>query len=205
MRSMRWFARHPVWTVLLALLTAVVLLVGGAAWSVWRSAHHDAASDHEHADAIVVLGAAQYNGVPSPVFQGRLDHAALLWQQGRADIVFTVGSKQPGDRFTEAEAGRDYLSSHGVPADSIVALDIGHSTYQSLQAVAHEMQDRQLSTAFLVSDPWHNARITAMADDLGLEGYASATWTSADASQESRAKEYVRETLAYLYYRLFGG
>jgi uncharacterized SAM-binding protein YcdF (DUF218 family) len=92
-----------------------------------------------------------------------------------------------------------------VPADRIVALDIGHTTYQSLQAVSHEMRARQLSTAFLVSDPWHNARIVAMADDLGVQGFASATWTSADASQESRAKEYLRETFAYLYYRVFGG
>jgi uncharacterized SAM-binding protein YcdF (DUF218 family) len=152
-----------------------------------------------------VLGAAQYNGVPSPVFQGRLDHAALLWDQGRADVVFTVGSKQPGDRFTEAEAGRDYLIDHGVPTDKIIAIDIGHSTYQSLQAVAHEMRDRGLTSAFLVSDPWHNARIVAMAQDLGVDGHASATWTSADVSQESRAKAYLRETFAYLYYRLVGG
>jgi uncharacterized SAM-binding protein YcdF (DUF218 family) len=129
----------------------------------------------------------------------------LLWRQGRADTVFTVGSKQPGDRFTEAEAGRRYLIDQGVPAGRIVEVDIGHTTYQSLQAVAHEMRTRQLTTAFLVSDPWHNARITAMADDLGVDGYASATWTSADASQESRARAYVRETFAYLYYRLFGG
>jgi uncharacterized SAM-binding protein YcdF (DUF218 family) len=201
----RWFRRHPVWTVVFALGLVAVILVGGAAVTVWRAAHHDAAADVDHADALVVLGAAQYNGDPSPVFQGRLDHAALLWQQGRADIVFTVGSKQLGDRFTEAEAGRDYLIDHGVPADRIVALDIGHTTYQSLQAVSHEMRARQLSTAFLVSDPWHNARIVAMADDLGVQGFASATWTSADASQESRAKEYLRETFAYLYYRVFGG
>ncbi len=202
---MRWFARHPVWTVLLALLAAVVLLVGGAAWIVWRAAHHDAASDHEHADAIVVLGAAQYNGTPSPVFQGRLDHAVLLWQQGRADIVFTVGSKQPGDRFTEAEAGRDYLIDQGVPADSVVALDIGHSTYQSLQAVAHG--DARPSALFGVpgvgpvaqrEDHRHGGRSRA-------RGLCVGNWTSADASQESRAKEYGRETLAYLYYRLFGG
>jgi vancomycin permeability regulator SanA len=205
MQGMRWFRRHPVWTVLLVLGLVAALLVGGAAFTVWRAAHHDAAADLDHADAIVVLGAAQYNGVPSPVFQGRLDHAVLLWQQGRADIMFTVGSKQPGDRYTEAGAGRAYLIDHGVPADRIVAVDIGHSTFQSLQAVTHEMHVRQLSSAFLVSDPWHNARIVAMADDLGVQGYASATWTSADASQESRAREYVRETFAYLYYRLFGG
>ena len=205
MQRMRWFGRHPVWAVLLVLGLAVVLLVGGAAVTVWRAAHHDDAADLDHVDAIVVLGAAQYDGVPSPVFQGRLDHAALLWHQGRADIVFTVGSKQPGDRHTEAEAGRAYLIDQGVPPDRIVAVEVGHTTYQSLPAVAREMQDRQLSSAFLVSDPWHNARIVAMADDLGVEGHASATWSSADASQESRARAYLRETFAYLYYRLVGG
>jgi uncharacterized SAM-binding protein YcdF (DUF218 family) len=138
------------------------------------------------------------------LFQGRLDHAALLWSQGRADLMITVGSKQPGDRHTEAEAGRNYLIAQGVPADAIVAVEIGHTTLQSLEAAAHEMADRGLHSVFLVSDPWHNARIEAMAADLGLEGYASATWTSADATEESRAKGYLRETFAYLYYRLFG-
>jgi uncharacterized SAM-binding protein YcdF (DUF218 family) len=95
--------------------------------------------------------------------------------------------------------------SKGVPADRIVAIAIGHTTYQSLQAAAHEMQRRGLSSALLVSDPWHNARISAMAGDLGLEGYASATWTSGAETEGSRAEGYLRETFAYLYYRIFGG
>ena len=202
---MRWFRRHPVWTAIALVALVAFALVGGSAWTVWRAAHHDGAADVEHADAIVVLGAAQYDGIPSPLFQGRLDHAALLWDQGRADLVITVGSKQAGDRHTEAEAGRDYLISQGVPAEQILAVEIGHTTFQSLQAAAHEMADRDMHSVFLVSDPWHNARIEAMAADLGLEGYASATWTSADATEESRAKGYARETFAYLYYRLFGG
>ena len=201
---MRWFRRHPVWTAIALVWLVALLLVGGSAWTVWRAAHHDAAAEIDHADAIVVLGAAQYDGTPSPLFQGRLDHAVLLWNQGRADLVITVGSKQPGDRHTEAEAGRNYLIERGVPADSIVAVEIGHTTLQSLEAAAHEMADRGLHSVFLVSDPWHNARIEAMAADLGLEGHASATWTSADATEESRAKAYLRETFAYLYYRLFG-
>lgn len=202
---MRWFRRHPVWTAIALVGLAAFVLVGGSAITVWRAAHHDGAGDVEHADAIVVLGAAQYDGTPSPLFQGRLDHAALLWDQGRADLMITVGSKQPGDRHTEAEAGRDYLIAQGVPADKIVAVEIGHTTLQSLQAAAHEMSDRGLHSAFLVSDPWHNARISAMAADLGLEGHASATWTSADATEESRGRAYLRETFAYLYFRLFGG
>lgn len=202
---MRWFRRHPVWTAIALLGLVACLMVGGSAWTVWQAAHHDDSSLIDHVDAIVVLGAAQYDGTPSPLFQQRLDHAALLWNQGRADLVITVGSKQPGDRHTEAEAGRDYLIEQGVPAEQIVASDIGHTTLQSLQAAAHEMADRGLHSAFLVSDPWHNARIEAMAEDLGLEAYVSATPTSADETRGSRARGYLRETFAYLYYRLFGG
>jgi vancomycin permeability regulator SanA len=200
-----WFRRHPVWTVLIAV---ALLCIGAVAYSgitVWRAAHRDGAADHDHADAIVVLGAAQYDGVPSPLFQGRLDHAVLLWNQGRADLMITVGSKQEGDRHTEAEAGADYLVQQGVPADAVVPIAIGHTTYQSLQAATNEMQRRGMHSAFLVSDPWHNARITAMAGDLGIDGYASATWTSAAESEGSRGEGYLRETFAYLYYRAFGG
>jgi uncharacterized SAM-binding protein YcdF (DUF218 family) len=139
------------------------------------------------------------------LFKGRLDHAVLLWNQGRADLLITVGSKQAGDRHTEAEAGADYVVEQGVPADQVLPIAIGHTTYQSLQAATNEMQRRGMRSAFLVSDPWHNARIQAMASDLGIEGYASATWTSAAESEQSRAEGYVRETFAYLYYRVVGG
>ena len=202
---MRWFRRHPVWTAIALVGLVACLLLAGSALTVWRAAHHDDSALIDHADAIVVLGAAQYDGTPSPLFKERLDHAALLWNQGRADLVITVGSKQPGDRHTEAEAGRDYLIEQGVPADRIVASDIGHTTMQSLQAASHEMADRGLHSVFLVSDPWHNARIEAMAADLGLEAYVSATPTSADETRGTRARAYLRETFAYLYYRLIGG
>ena len=186
----------------LAVVAGALLVLAYTTWRIWDQGNQD---DPRPADAIVVLGAAQYNGVPSPLFQGRLDHAVLLWQQGRADLVITVGSKQPGDRHTEAESGAAYLEQHGVPADKIVALPTGHTTYQSLQAATNEMARRDLGSAFLVSDPWHNARLDAMGSDLGIEAYPSATWTSADTSVITRGKEYARETFAYLYYRLFGG
>ena len=156
------------------------------------------------ADAIVVLGAAQYDGDPSPVFAGRLDHAALLFEQGRADQVMVLGSGQPGDRFTEAEAGGRYLTEQGVPEDSIVRVPEGHTTLESLRAASQVMGEAGLASAFLVSDPWHNARVERMAEDLGIEGHASATWQSAATSQETRLEGYVRETFAYLYYRVFG-
>jgi len=200
----RLVRRHPILTLLAVGLAVALVAIGASGVVVWRAAHHDDASDVERADAIVVLGAAQYNGTPSPVFRGRLEHARLLWEQGRADLVITVGSNQPGDRTTEAQAGRDYLVNQGVPASAIMALPVGHTTFDSLQAAVGALHDRGLTSAFLVSDPWHNARIKAMASDLGLTGYASATWTSGDTSEETRGRGYVRETFAYLYFRLFG-
>jgi uncharacterized SAM-binding protein YcdF (DUF218 family) len=200
----RLVRRHPIVSVVAIGFLLILGAIVASGVVVWRAAHHDDASDHEHADAIVVLGAAQYNGTPSPVFAGRLDQALRLWQQGKADLIVTVGSNQPGDTTTEAQAAKDYLEGKGVPASAIVALPVGHTTYDSMQAVAEELHGRSLSTAFLVSDPWHNARIKAMAHDLGLTGYASATWTSGARTEESRAKGYVRETFAYLAYRVFG-
>ena len=179
--------------------------VAGCAVVVWRAAHHDDASELDRADAIVVLGAAQYDGKPSPVFAGRLDHAALLYEQGRSERVLVLGAGQPGDRFTEAEAGTAYLVEQGVPAEIIVPVPEGHTTFESLEAAAPVMRDAGMNSAFLVSDPWHNARVERMARDLGIDGHASATWQSAATSQDTRFEGYVRETFAYLYYRVFGG
>jgi vancomycin permeability regulator SanA len=200
----RHLRRHP---VLSAIAVLAVVALGVLAFSgvvVWREAHHDDASDLDRADAIVVLGAVQYDGMPSPVFEGRLDHAALLYEQGRAAVVFVLGASQPGDRTTEAEAGRDYLVDHGVPSSAVVALPVGHSSFTSLRAAARAMRDRELASAFLVSDPWHNARIQRMAGDLGIDGHASATWTSAAKTEETRLSGYLRETFAYLYYLVSG-
>lgn len=202
---MRWIRRHP---VLASFAFAVLLTMGfvaGCAIVVWRSAHHDDASQIDRADAIVVLGAAQYDGEPSPVFAGRLDHAALLYDQGRGERVLVLGAGQPGDRSTEAEAGRDYLMDQGVPAEAIIAVPEGHTTFESLEAAVPVLRDGGMGSAFLVSDPWHNARVERMAEDLGIDGHASATWQSAATSQETRFEGYVRETFAYLYYRVFGG
>jgi uncharacterized SAM-binding protein YcdF (DUF218 family) len=197
--------RHPLLSVIALVLLALVIVTGLSASTVWRAAHHDDASDVEHVDAIVVLGAAQYDGVPSPVFRERLDHAALLYRQGRAGRVVVLGANQPGDRTTEAEAGRDYLISIGLPADSVEAVPIGHTTWESLEAASIQVRSEGVHSVFLVSDPWHNARIKRMASDLGLEAYASATFSSAYASHRSRLGAYVRETFAYADYLVQGG
>jgi uncharacterized SAM-binding protein YcdF (DUF218 family) len=175
-----------------------------SAVAVWRAAHTDEASAVDHVDVILVLGAAQYGGEPSPVFRGRLDHAALLFDRGFAERVMVLGAGQPGDRFTEAEAGASYLFSAGIASEAVAISPRGQTTYQSLAAAAEVMEEQGWDSAFLVSDPWHNLRMRRMARDLGIEGYVSATWHSAAESQATRLQGYARETFAYLYYRVFG-
>ena len=201
MEAMR---RHPVLVTIAAVAAAIVLVFAGTGIAVWRAAHTDDASTVDHADAILVLGAAQYDGDPSPVFAGRLEHAQLLYDEGRSDTIVVLGGGAPGDRTTEAEAGRDWLVAQGVPAEAVVASPVGSTTLESLEAAAAWMHDRGMESAFLVSDPWHNLRVKRMASDLGLEAYASATWHSAARTEGTRVGGYLRETLAYIYYRVFG-
>jgi uncharacterized SAM-binding protein YcdF (DUF218 family) len=199
----RRILRHPFLGAIALILLIGVALIGFSAVTVWRSAHQDDASRVQSVDAIVVLGAAQWNGKPSPVFRGRLEQAVVLWGEHRAGKVLVLGSNQPGDVTTEGAAGRAYLISRGIPAEDVISIPVGHTSYESLVAAADYMNKNRLRSAFLVSDPWHNARIKKMASDLGLKAYASATWTSAYQSRRARLSEYVRETFAYLYYRLF--
>lgn len=198
-------AARPRSRLILLLLVALILApFVGSAVAVWRAAHTDEASTVDHADAILVLGAAQYAGDPSPVFRGRLDHSALLYQRGFADRIFVLGAGQEGDVTTEAEAGTDYLIEQGVPGEDVTPSPRGRTTQESIEAAAKLMRRSDLDSAFLVSDPWHNLRIRRMARDEGIEGYVSATWHSAAQSQSKRLEGYARETFAYLYYRVFG-
>jgi uncharacterized SAM-binding protein YcdF (DUF218 family) len=197
--------RHPILTGLLLAAFAALALVAASAVAVWRAAHTDDASVVDDADTILVLGAAQYGGRPSPVFRGRLDHAAHLYRNGFSDRVVVLGAGQPGEETTEAQAGVDYLVGHqGMPGEAVSGSPVGRSTYESLVAAARYMREEGLRTAFVVSDPWHNLRVKRMARDLGIEAYASATFRSAATTQRTRFAGYVRETFAYLYYRVVG-
>jgi uncharacterized SAM-binding protein YcdF (DUF218 family) len=196
--------RHPLLTAFFVVLAVAVVGFVATVVAVWRAAHKDEASRVPRADAIVVLGAAQYDGRPSPVFRGRLDHAVLLFDEGFAERIVVVGAGQPGEQFTEAEAGTRYLEGEGIPTEALLASPRGRSTWQSLRGAADVMVEEGLESAFLVSDPWHNLRIRRMARDLGIEGYVSATWHSAARSQTTRLSGYSREVFAYLYYRVVG-
>lgn len=196
--------RRVVLTLVLIILAVPLCLILATGIAVWNAAHTDDASRIDRTDAIVVLGAAQYEGKPSPVFQGRLDGAMVLYEQGRAPLVLVLGGAQPGDDTTEAEAGREYLVAQGLPQDAVVAIPEGNTTLESLEATAGWLHARGERSVFLVSDPWHNLRIKRMAGDLGLTPYVSATWHSAAVSQETRVPGYAREVFAYLVYRVFG-
>jgi uncharacterized SAM-binding protein YcdF (DUF218 family) len=185
-----------------ATVLAFVLLVASTALAIWWTARQDA---RPGSDAIVVLGSAQYNGVPSSIFQARLEHAITLYDDGVAPVVVTVGGKKAGDEFTEAEAGRDYLAENGIPRDALLAVPTGVDTLESMRAVASAFQDRGWSSAVLVSDPWHVMRAERMAEDAGLD--ASSSPTRQGPAVQTRATQFryiLRETAAYLLYRATG-
>lgn len=154
--------------------------------------------DREQVDAIVVLGAAQYDGDPSPVFAGRLDHAFELWSEGVAPMIVTTGSNQEGDRFTEGFAGFEYLRFEGVPEDDLLVITDGSSTWEQLAATARQLRQRGLDSVVLVSDPYHALRLTQIADEVGLDASVSST----DGSTSVR--NLARETAAVSLGRVLG-
>lgn len=182
---------------------AVVLAAGAAVVQIWRQGSSD---EQRPADAIVVLGAAQYDGRPSPVFQARLDHAVALWHAGLASAFVVTGGKLPGDRWTEAAVAREYAIEHGVPADAIFGEAEAHNTLTSLTEVARQLEQRGMRTVILVSDPTHMLRVLRIARDLGLDAYGSPTTTSPVAADPLRgAQATVHELGALAVYFLTGG
>jgi len=185
-----------------AFLVAVGLIVGATAVNIWWTARQD---ERPVADAILVLGSAQYNGTPSPIFEARLDHALDLYNAGVAPLVITVGGRRVGDQFTEAEAGLSWLAREGIPEEALRAVPDGADTLQSIQAVAALFAEQGLSTAVLVTDPWHALRATRIAQDAGIVASSSPTRQGPAVQTRSTQFRYiVRETAAYLVYRLTG-
>ena len=134
--------------------------------------------EREPADVIVVLGAAQYNGRPSPVLRARLDHALELWGEGLAPAIVVTGGVGRGDKESEAIVGRRYLLAHRVPDSALVVQPQGRSTQASMNAVAGWLGERGQRRALLVSDPFHMLRLRLEARRTGLHAYTSPTDTS---------------------------
>jgi len=185
-----------------ALVLAALLLVASTAAAIWWTARQDS---RPQSDAIVVLGSAQYNGVPSSIFAARLEHALSLWEDGVAPVVVTVGGKAAGDQFTEAEAGRDYLMDAGVPGESLLAVPEGVDTLESMRAVGTAFGEHGWSRAVVVTDPWHAMRAERMAEDAGISAESSPTRQGPAVQTRTTQFRYIlRETAAYLLYRVTG-
>jgi uncharacterized SAM-binding protein YcdF (DUF218 family) len=149
------------------------------AGSLLVAVYWQARTDESRAvEAIVVLGAAQYNGRPSPVLRARLDRALAVWEAGLAPFVVVTGGRLAGDAFTEAEAGRDYLIEHGVPEAAILLENEARDSWESMQGVAGLLEARSLSRVLLVSDGFHLLRVKIMARNLGLTVYGTAAGDS---------------------------
>jgi len=184
--------------LLLALAVAYVAITAG---QVWWAAGRD---DRRSADAIVVLGAAQWDGRPSPVFRARLDHALALYREGVAPRFAVTGGAGPGDDSTEAAAAATYLQASGVPASAILPWETSaRTTYESLVAVDRILDEHGLGRAVLVSDPTHALRLRAIAGDIGMDAGVSPTRTS-PAGPGTLLQYGARETAGVALGRLLG-
>jgi uncharacterized SAM-binding protein YcdF (DUF218 family) len=194
-RPLRWAVR----------IVALLLLIGAgylavSLLQVWSTGRTDQARP---VDAIVVMGAAQYDGVPSPQLAARLDHVADLWPQGLAPLVVATGGNRPGDRFTEAEASAAYLAERGVPADAILLEDQGTSSYESLRNVAELLEQRGLDDVLIVTDPYHSLRSRLIAEQVGLRAHVSPTTTSVVTGSDL-ARHQLQEAAGVAVGRLIG-
>ena len=182
------------WTVRRTLLAfGALLLATGLAWglvvvAVVRTGATDQARE---ADAIAVLGAAQYNGRPSPVFRARLDHAFELYRAGVAPVVLITGGVGRRDTLSEAEVGLRYLAAAGVPEEAVVALPAGTDTYASLAEVAGWFRGRGSQRVVLVSDAFHCLRLRILAQRLDLEPYTSPAPNSPIRANRRQHLSYV--------------
>jgi len=169
--------------VAIALIPIAILFIGGSVLWTARTA------EPQQADAIVVMGAAQYNGRPSRVFEARLEYALDLYNDGYAPLIVVTGGKMPGDAFTEAETARAWFIDRGVPESAIVGEFEGRDTWQSMQGVATVLDGTGVKSLLIVSDGFHLLRAGLMARDLGFEASGAAApdspirpWSGAELS-----------------------
>jgi uncharacterized SAM-binding protein YcdF (DUF218 family) len=185
---MRVFLRSA-FTIALATALAMFLYVMFIATSVmWAGSHNTT----QNADAIVVMGAAQYDGIPSPLLESRLAHALELWIAKRAPLIAVTGGKRVGDRFTEAATSRRWLTDRGVPASSIVSEESGTSTWQSLENLSPVLSQADVGSVIAVSSSWHVERVTLSLRELGFTASSSApTGSTGREALTKTAKEVV--------------
>ena len=180
----------------------LVALAGYTTYRIWSRGQLD---EQRPADAIVVMGAAQYDGRPSPIFAARLDHAVSLYLAGLASTLVVTGGKADGDRTTEAASARAYAIARGVPPDAILMEDQSRTTQESIHAVSRVLRDHGLGSAVFVSDRPHMLRVLRMAKDDGIDAWGSPTATSPiESDPAGRLDATVHELGALARYFLVG-
>ena len=185
--------------VLAALLVFALAWVGVLYWLISRQAEQD---ESQPAEAIVVFGAAEYAGHPSPVYRARLDHAYTLFVQGMAPLIVTTGGGAQDPRFTEGGVGRDYLAALGVPDRNIIAETQGSDTSQSAARVANILRTNGLHTCLAVSDSYHMFRVKQMLKREGIMAYASPRPDSHLPSRWERIRLKLREVMSYTAWKI---
>jgi uncharacterized SAM-binding protein YcdF (DUF218 family) len=188
------------------MLAAVLVLVSISVYWVYlyRQVRYLAGRDEAHvADAIVVLGAAQYNGRPSKVFKARLDHALSLYQKGYAKSIITTGSYGPDPNYSEAHVGMEYLTKNGVDAADIITEQASVTTHDSIRHVTLQAQSKAWKSVLVVSDGFHLFRLKKMFADEGIIAYTSpAPDSPIEFSASQRFWYSLREVFLFSAYRL---
>ncbi len=184
----------------LVVAVVVVAYLGFTFVQVFQASRSDEA---QAAGAIIVLGAAQYNGEPSPVLRARLDHAVELYEQDLAPVLAVTGGRRPGDSATEASASAGYLIRAGVPESALRLETEGENSWQSLAAVARFLEDEGIEEVILVSSPYHALRTERIAEEVGLHGHASPALDSPESGVVELVK-MGRETVAVGVGRVIG-
>ena len=181
------------------LLGAFLLWTAGIYWRVSRQAGRD---ESRPADAIVVFGAAEYSGHPSPIYRARLDHAYALFKRGLAPLIITTGGAAEDPRFSEGGVGRDYLVSRGVPDAEVIAETHSSDTSQSATRVANILRENGLHTCLAVSDGYHMFRVKQMLEAQGVTVYAAPRRDVRSASRWERVRVKLREVMSYTAWKL---
>jgi uncharacterized SAM-binding protein YcdF (DUF218 family) len=182
-----------------AVVLAIVLYLAVTLVQVWLTSRQN---DPQPAGAIVVMGAAQYDGVPSPDQAARLNEAVTLYHEGMAHLVVATGSKEKGDQFTEAQAGARYLEYKGIPATDVLEAG-GSDSYQNLVDAAAILKPRKVTTILIATDPFHEHRCLSIATEVGLTAYPTPTRTS-PISGFSTVPYFVKEAVAVGIGRIIG-
>lgn len=194
--------RHFLGTRKFAALLLVFLLFAYIGWNYARVAGQADRNETRAADAIVVFGAAEYAGKPSPIYRARLDHGLALYQQGLAPFVITTGGHGFDEHFTEGGVGRTYLMAAGVPEAKLIAETQSADTSDSAERVATIMKANNLKSCLAVSDGYHIHRIKLMMAEQGITAYGAPRPLAKPLSGSARAGYFLREVLSLTLWRL---